>query len=131
MSVNIAHVSTGYVTDELKAYAICCIMIFAICGTALYQDSGGEVPECVSLTAVVDEKVYPIPETNLHGIVLLVDDEVNDTFDGKYYVIVSNSTYDEYEIGDAFSQLVCSAEEYENLKELIYYVLALDFIFQS
>ena len=121
------------VPDELRAYLICCIMIFAICGTALYDDSNGEIPECRALKAEVIEKVYPIPDapTTLHGFVVLVEDEVNGTFDGKYYIIVSNSTYDEYEVGDTFSETICSAEEYAKLKQYIFYLLTLDFIFPS
>lgn len=108
-------------------------MIAAICGTALYSDSNGEIPECKVLRAEVIEKVYPIPNASapLHGFVVLVEDEVNGTFDGKYYIIVSNSTYAQYELNETFVETICSAEEYEKLKNLVFMLLTLDFITAS
>jgi hypothetical protein len=120
------------VSDELAACLISLLMVVAMIGGTVIQDSGGELPECDALTAKVEQKVFPIPDSNnLHGIVVIVDDEVNDTFDGRYYIIVSNDTYGDYEVNDTFAEFICSAEEYEKIKEFLYFLLTLDYIFQS
>lgn len=118
------------IPEELRAYMVSLIMIFAVCSVALYEDSGGGVPECKVLSGTVIEKVYPIPDapTTLHGFVVLVEDQVNETYDGKYYIVVSNATYHDYDVNYTFSQLICSAEEYETVKMMLFFLMENDLL---
>lgn len=109
------------------------VLVIAICGTALYTDSNGTIPDCQLLSATVEDKVYPIPNmsAHLHGLVLSVDDQITDEFDGMYYVIVTNYTYEEYSINETYVEYICTAEDYERMKELLYYLISLDYITKS
>lgn len=119
--------------DEFAAYGICMILIIAICSTAIYTDSNGTIPECQLLSATVQSKVHPIPNMSveLYGLILSVDDQVTDEFDGMYYVIVTNSTYNQYSVNETYVEYICTAEDYLKMKELLYYLISLEYITKS
>lgn len=100
---------------EAGAIFVACLLVLAAPIGSMYGEINPSTPECSIVAGTIVHK-----ENDDAGYRLYVDlaDGWDDSEEG-YKVWVGNTTYQEYQIGDSYSEIVCNLDAYNEIRQFI------------